>query len=238
MMSELRLANIEASSDERPEWRRLEVGKTDLSAAARVPLGALRPIPEAARSSFAPSVMRLPGLRAGENDLTRIAPGRPQAEGEKLFVSGLVRDENGRPLRGLLLEVWNANKWGRYTHRDDPAHEPLDPHFLGYGRVLTDEEGRYSFHTVRPGSYLVRPDIGRWRPAHIHLSLRGGSSRLMTQMYFQDDPLLAIDPGFQILGDAGRRQIGAERPSTLSGVDAEIEFNVVIGGRNPTMFED
>ncbi|MBB6123432.1 hypothetical protein [Sphingobium subterraneum] len=232
------LPNFDLQFDEQPDWRRLEVGETDLSAEARVPLRSLRPIPEAARTSFAPSVTRLPGLRAGENDLTRIAPGRPQAEGVKLLVSGSITDENGRPLRGVLLEVWNANKWGRYTHKDDPAVQQLDPNFLGYGRVLTDDDGRYSFATIRPGSYLVRPEIDRWRPSHIHLSVRGGSSRLMTQMYFPNDPLLDIDPGFQLFGAAGARQIGAESVSRTEGIDTDIRFDIVIGGRNPTIFED
>ena len=238
MSKNMILPDADLQFDEKPEWRRLKVGHTDLSAEARVPLRAIRPIPEAARPSFAPSLLRLPGLRAGENDLTRIGEGRPQADGVKLLVSGTIKDDAGRPLRGVLLEVWNANKWGRYTHKDDPAVQPLDPNFLGFGRVITDDDGRYEFQTIRPGSYLVRPEIDRWRPSHIHLSVRGGSSRLMTQMYFQDDPLLAIDPGFQLFGDAGRRQIGTERASNIENVDTEIDFNIVIGGRNPTMFEE
>jgi protocatechuate 3,4-dioxygenase beta subunit len=224
-------------SADRP-WRRILAGPTDMAAAARVPSAALRPIPEAARASFAPFVERLPGLRVGENDLTRILPGRRRAQGTPMAVSGIVVDNDGRPARGVLVEMWNANRWGRYTHKDDPARQPIDPDFLGYGRTLTDDAGRYQFLTIRPAAYLARPDIDRWRPAHLHFSLRGGGVRLVTQMYFAEDPHLDRDPCYSILTDAQRhRQIGEELPSGGADRDLDIRFDMVVGGSNATMFE-
>lgn len=211
-------------------------GPTDGSAERRVPTERLRLIPESARRSFVPWITGLPGLKIGENDLTRIAPGRPQAEGEIIEISGHVYDEFARPVRNTLVEIWNANKWGRYTHVKDPLRERLDPNFLGFGRTMTDEEGRYRFRTIRPGSYLARPDIGRWRPAHVHVSVRGGSARLIAQMYFEGDPNLVRDPMFILLGDAQPRHFGK---AVGEGVDGEVSYrwDIVIGGRNTSYFE-
>jgi len=217
--------------------RLLLPGPTDGAAERRVPTQPLRLIPSAARASFAPWVTDLPGLKPGENDLTRIAPGRPLADGEVIEISGHVRDEFGRPVRNTLVEIWNANRWGRYTHVKDPVREQLDPNFLGFGRTLTDEHGRYRFRTIRPGSYLARPDIGRWRPAHVHVSIRGGSARLIAQMYFQGDPNLARDPMFILLGEAQSRHFGHVTGPGPAG-ETLYNWDIVIGGRNTSYFEE
>ncbi len=217
--------------------RQLEVGETDITSSLRTPKERLWRIPEAARASFAPFIERLPALRIGENDLTRIAPGRPMAAGDVIEVRGTVRDCLGRPLRNLLIEMWGANKWGRYTHADDPAREPLDDNFLGFGRTVTDDDGRYFFRTIYPAPYLARPDIDRWRPSHLHFSLVGGSSRLVTQMYFAGDKHLAKDPCFQLLGEAQERHLITVAPSEREGVDTKATFDIVVGGRSPTMFD-
>lgn len=227
---------MELREDPSKPWRRLQVGETDVTSSLRTPIAPLRPIPPAARASFAPFFEQLPGLRAGENDLTRVLPGRPRASGNAIHVSGRILDRDGRPQRGVLVELWNANAWGRYTHVDDPAREPLDPFFLGYGRSLTDEDGRYTFLTIRPAPYLARPDIGRWRPSHLHLSLRGGGVRLITQMYFAGDPYLSHDPSFQLLGDAQASHIGEETSPGGGDRTCDILFDMTVGGRNATMF--
>ncbi|WP_448090667.1 dioxygenase family protein [Pseudomonas azerbaijanoccidentalis] len=218
--------------------RKLEIGPTDRTSEQRTPESPLFLIPEAARESFVPYVTDLPVPRAGENDLTRIAPGRPLAEGDRIEVFGRICDERGRPIRGALMEIWNANKWGRYTHVDDPARQPLDPNFIGIGRVMSDDNGEYRFWTIEPGAYLARPDIGRWRPKHVHMSLLGGSARLVTQMYFPGDELLKKDPSFYLLGDAGERHIAVENKSDQEGFKAAYQFNIVVGGRNATYFEN
>ena len=219
-----------------PFGRQLQAGPTDMAAAARVPLQPLRLIPAAARGSFTPYLPTVPSPRAGEDDMTRIGPGRPRAQGVAMEVSGRVTDDRGRPLRQVLIEIWNANTWGRYTHEDDPAREPIDPNFIGIGRVLTDDEGRYRFWTIRPAAYLARPDIDRWRPAHIHMSLRGGATRMITQCYFDGDPHLARDPCWHLLGDAAPRHLLQSRADTPADVEAAFGFDIVVGGRNATFF--
>ena len=218
--------------------RTLVPGRTDISSEARTPQQPLRLIPAGARRSFVPFLEQIPGLREGENDLTRLAPGRPRAEGEVIAVTGRLSDTAGRPLRGALVEIWNANKWGRYTHDHDPARAPLDPNFLGFGRTKTDDEGGYRFLTIRPASYLARADIDRWRPAHIHFSIRGGSARLVTQMYFPGDEWLARDPLVHLLGEAQGRHIARPTGDALIDADRGFRFDIAIGGRNATWFQD
>lgn len=129
-------------------------------------------------------------------DLTTNAASGGEALGQRIIVTGRVLDEDGAPVPEMLLEVWQANAAGRYLHRRDGWPAPLDPHFLGMGRCLTDADGVYRFQSIRPGAYPWRNHPNAWRPAHIHFSLLGPglTSRLVTQMYFPDDPLHALDP--------------------------------------------
>ena len=142
-----------------------------------------------------------------DNDLTRHGEGEPL--GERIVVQGRVLDEDGRPLRGALVEVWQANAAGRYRHDRDRHPAPLDPNFLGAGRCLTDDEGRYRFVTIRPGSYPWGNHENAWRPAHIHFSLFGRqfTQRLVTQMYFPGDPLFPYDPIFAAVRDPRAREL-------------------------------
>jgi protocatechuate 3,4-dioxygenase beta subunit len=193
-------------------------------------------IPPAARASFVPHIPSGLRLAPGEDDLTRRGIGAPRATGEAICVGGRVTDASGRPQPGVLLEIWNANSLGRYDHPGDPGRAPLDPHFAGLGRTVTDQDGCYRFLTIRPGAYLARPDIGRWRPAHIHLSLIGGVTRIVTQMYFPQDPYLSGDPSFQLLGDAAARHIGVPGTS-FADTSASFDFDIVTGGAHGTFFE-
>ncbi len=139
-------------------------------------------------------------------DLTIRHGGRPL--GQLIVVSGSVVEEDGRPVRDSLIEIWQANAAGRYRHDSDAHDAPLDPNFDGGGRCLTDSEGRYRFLTIKPGAYPWGNHPNAWRPAHIHFSLfgRAFSQRLVTQMYFPDDPLFPYDPIFGSVRDpAGAR---------------------------------
>jgi protocatechuate 3,4-dioxygenase beta subunit len=123
-----------------------------------------------------------------DTDLTLVQGNTERAEGEVIRVTGRVTDEQGEPVEGVLVDIWQANTFGRYSHEDDPSTAPLDPNFQGWGMVKTDAEGRYSFTTIKPGSYKVESD---WtRPPHIHFKIsRRGYHELTTQMYFANEKL-------------------------------------------------
>ena len=219
------------------EGRILGIGPTDNTSDQRTPRERLRLIPAAARESFVPVVPARFRASPLEWDMTRTAPDRPRAQGVPIEVTGTVRTQSGAPVRHALLEVWSANHFGRYRHIEDQSGLELDDNHLGMGRVFTDADGAYRFWAISPGAYLARPDIGRWRPKHIHLSVRGGASRLITQMYFPDEPNNAADPMAILMGDAFSRNVG--KPRDVGGADVEkaYDFDIVVGGRNATFFE-
>src|SRR5687767_5617461 len=172
-------------------------------------------------------------------DLTRQHAGEPL--GERIIVTGRVLDENGRPQPNTLLEIWQANAAGRYIHEVDQHPAPLDPNFTGAGRVITDGEGRYRFTTVKPGAYPWPNHHNAWRPAHIHFSLFGPSflTRLVTQMYFPGDPLLALDPIYNST-PVGTRELLVSNFSidvTEAGYALGYVFDIVLRGRNATPME-
>ena len=176
----------------------------------------------------------------GDNDLTRQSDGEPL--GERIIVSGRVLDDNGRPVPHTLIEIWQANAAGRYRHDRDNHPAPLDPNFQGAGRVFSDDNGNYSFTTVKPGAYPWKNHDNAWRPAHIHFSLFGPAfaTRLVTQMYFPGDPLFAYDPIFQSIPDKRARErlianfdLAITRPEWALGY----QFNIVLRGREATPFE-
>jgi protocatechuate 3,4-dioxygenase beta subunit len=175
-----------------------------------------------------------------DSDLTRQHEGEPL--GERIIVTGRVLDGDGRPVRRALMEIWQANAAGRYTHEVDQHPAPLDPNFSGAGRCLTDDEGRYSFVTVKPGAYPWKNHHNAWRPAHIHFSLFGSSfrSRLITQMYFPGDPLFELDPIFQSVPDpeARRRLISSfDLETTEPEWALGYRFDIVLEGRDETPME-
>jgi protocatechuate 3,4-dioxygenase, beta subunit len=172
----------------------------------RVPKRPLATLPEELHRLDGP-VFGEDALGPLDGDLTRQHEGEPL--GERIRVSGRVLDEDGRPLRGALVEIWQANSAGRYRHEVDQHPAPLDPNFSGAGRCLTDDGGRYSFTTIRPGAYPWRNHENAWRPAHIHFSLFGRlfNERLVTQMYFPGDPLFRYDPIFNSVRDPRSREL-------------------------------
>ena len=175
-------------------------------------------------------------------DLTRNAGTGGEAIGQRIIVTGRVLDGAGNPVPHTLLEIWQANASGRYLHRRDQWPGPLDPNFLGMGRCLTNDEGIYRFLTIRPGAYPWKNHTNAWRPAHIHFSLFGPSirSRLVTQMYFPDDPLHPIDPIMQSIPSE------AARASLISTYDHNVtepewalgyRWDIVLQGPHATPFE-
>jgi protocatechuate 3,4-dioxygenase beta subunit len=127
-----------------------------------------------------------------DTDLTLIEGHTEHAQGTTIRVTGQVLDENGGPVEGALVDIWQANTYGRYHHEDDPNTAPRDPDFQGWGMVKTDAEGRYSFTTIKPGAYSVNENWSR--PPHIHFKVsRRGYHEITTQMYFAGEPLNESD---------------------------------------------
>jgi len=214
--------------------RVLPVVVNDRESEGRTPSRPLHRIPETARDPFAP-IPPEPLVGAAEHDLTRIAPGRPRANGDAVTIAGRILDEDLKPVRRTLIEVWNANAHGRYSHVIDAGRNeaPLDPHFYGFGRLVTDDNGRYRVRTIKPGAYIARKDISWWRPPHVHFSIVGSGVRLVTQMYFPNEPLNEKDYIFLIVPEADRtRVIG--RPSTIEPADVSFDFDIVVRGRFQT----
>jgi protocatechuate 3,4-dioxygenase beta subunit len=181
-------------------------------------------------------------VTAEDADLTRNAGTEGEALGERIIVTGRILDDNGDPVPRTLIDIWQANSSGRYRHRKDQHHAPLDPNFLGMGRCLTDEDGAYRFLTIRPGAYPWPNHENAWRPAHIHFSLFGPrfTTRLVTQMYFPGDPLHDLDPIFNsVPTDAARARLIAEYAHDVTEPVWALgyRFDFVLAGTDGTPFE-
>ena len=234
-------------------------GSLPLPRYAPVPEGTHPPLLSPAYASTSARAPRLPALdlpqrltevtgpllgegrvTADDADLTRQRDVEPV--GQRIVVQGQVRDSDGRPVPHSLVEIWQANAAGRYRHPADRWPAPLDPGFDGVGRTLTDADGRYRFTTVKPGAYPWKNHSNAWRPAHIHFSLFGRAfvQRLVTQMYFPDDPLFAQDPIFSSVPEPARSRLVSRfsLDDTLPEWALAFEFDIVLRGRDAPPFED
>jgi protocatechuate 3,4-dioxygenase beta subunit len=176
----------------------------------------------------------------GDHDLTVQHAGEPL--GERILVAGRVLDDDGRPVPGTLVEIWQANAGGRYRHDRDRHPAPLDPNFSGAGRCVTDSEGRFRFVTVKPGAYPWKNHPNAWRPAHIHFSVfgRAFTQRLITQMYFPGDPLFPFDPILSSVPEAARERLVSRLDMDLTMPEWALGYrwDIVLRGRDATPFED
>jgi protocatechuate 3,4-dioxygenase beta subunit len=181
-----------------------------VSTRTRAPSRPLLPLPEDLHTLEAP-IFGEDDLDPGDADLTAHGDGEPL--GERIIVHGRVVDEDGRPVPGALIEIWQANAAGRYRHEVDGHPAPLDPNFAGAGRVLAGADGAYRFLTVKPGAYPWLNHPNAWRPAHVHFSIfgRAFTQRLVTQMYFPGDPLFQFDPIFNSVRDPKARELMVAR---------------------------
>ena len=182
-------------------------------------------------------------IDAIDNDLIRNYAKTGEPVGERIIVHGRVLDENDRPVPNTLVEIWQANAGGRYRHRKDSYLAPIDPNFGGCGRTLTDENGYYFFRTVKPGAYPWRNWVNNWRPAHIHVSVFGTAftQRLITQMYFEGDPLIDKCPIIATIPDprAIDQLIAPLDLNASVPLDSlAYKFDIVLRGRRSTMFEN
>ena len=165
------------------------------------------------------------------------------AVGPRIIVHGRVLDERGKGVSGALLEFWQANAGGRYRHKREGYVAALDPNFGGCGRTVTGADGSYSFRTIRPGPYPWPNGPNDWRPAHIHFSIfgHGFAQRLITQMYFEGDPLIWKCPIVRTIPDKAaieRLIAGLDMEATIPMDACAYKFDIVLRGRQSSLFEN
>jgi protocatechuate 3,4-dioxygenase beta subunit len=174
-------------------------------------------------------------LNEGDDDLTRIGPDGPRAEGEVIEIHGRILQEGAIPVPGALLEIWQANAAGKYDHLADRSDRPVDPHFRGFGRALTDAEGRYRFRTIKPGAVPVGGN--RWQAPHVSVSIfaAGLLRRLITRLYFPGEPLNDSDPVLTAIPDpAARATLIAKETASADG--RAYVFDIVLRGEDEIAF--
>ncbi|WP_293573372.1 protocatechuate 3,4-dioxygenase subunit beta [Phaeobacter sp.] len=163
--------------------------------------------------------------------------------GERILIHGRVLDEQARPVPNTLVEIWQANASGRYRHKNDSYLGALDPQFGGCGRALTDQQGRYQFRTLKPGAYPWPNGGNDWRPAHVHFSIFGHAyaQRLITQLYFEGDPLIAHCPIVNTIADpkaVDRLIAKLDLTETVPFDMVAYKFDIVLRGACSTVFEN
>jgi protocatechuate 3,4-dioxygenase, alpha subunit len=175
---------------------------------------------------FAPALLREDARR---NVLTR-----PETAGEHIRIEGRVLDGDGVPVPDAMVEIWQANAYGRYNHGADQGPAPLDPAFLGVGRSGTAEDGSYWFETVKPGPVLFGGE--RLQAPHICVTVfsRGLLNHVVTRLYFEDEPANAGDPVLLRVPDQRRATLLARREH--GGATVIYRFDIVLQGANETAF--
>lgn len=207
--------------------------------------------PQRSLISFSNTISETSGPVFGQNILGQLdndmiynfAKSGESAVGERIIVHGRVLDERGKAVPNVLIEVWQANAGGRYRHKKEGYVAALDPNFGGCGRCITDENGNYAFRTIKPGPYPWPNGVNDWRPAHIHFSVFGSgfAQRLITQMYFEGDPLIDLCPIVATIQDkeAVRRLISTYDHENTIPMDARAwRFDITLRGRRSTLFEN
>ena len=153
--------------------------------------------------------------------------------GERVAIEGCVLDGDAAAVSDAMIELWQANADGCYDHPEDLQERVRDRDFHGFGRAATDERGRFRFHTIKPGP-VAGPETALQAP-HINVSIfaRGLLKRLVTRIYFPDDPLNAGDAVLNAIAPARRSTLIAqiERPGVL-------RFDIVLRGEHETVFFD
>ena len=165
-------------------------------------------------------------------DLTQFNGSSQRAEGEIIYVRGKVTDEDCHPVKGAVIMIWQANKYGKYTHEYDGSDIKDDPHFQGWGQVVTNEEGEYGFKTVKPGAYPLDAEKNDWRTPHIHFKVsRRGYHELISQMYFEGEALNEKDIFASTLSDEEREQVIRSTAMNVQRLEQGaglIQFDLVI----------
>jgi len=213
--------------------------KTSVLRSPRLPLWSL----QNSLSEFTGPVFSREEMGQLDHDLIKNYAKTGDPIGERTIVHGRVMDENGRGVPNTLVEVWQANAGGRYRHKNDTYIAPIDPNFGGCGRTISGSDGAYRFRTIKPGPYPFRNYVNSWRPSHIHFSIFGTGfvQRLITQMYFEGDPLLAKDVMFGSIPDpkAASRLVAPLDFNASIPLDClAYRFDIVLRGQRSTWFEN
>jgi protocatechuate 3,4-dioxygenase, alpha subunit len=176
-----------------------------------------------------------PFFSIGLTRLERTDLAGPDVSGERISIVGRVLDGDRQPVPDALLEIWQANSHGKYAHPADEQNKPIEPGFHGYGRILVDESGRFRFTTIRPGA-VPGPD-GKPQAPHIAVSvlMRGLLRRLVTRIYFPNEPANAADFVLHLVAPERRATLIARKNATGPGA---LEWNVILQGPDETVFFD
>lgn len=214
--------------------------KTSVARSPRFPLiTLLNTVSETTGPAFGPS-----DIAPGDDDLlSNFAKPGESPIGERILLKGRVLDEDSRPVPGTLVEIWQANAGGRYRHKADTYFAPIDPNFGGCGRTLTQEDGTYCFRTVKPGAYPWPNRGNDWRPAHIHISVfgTGFAQRLITQCYFEGDPLIPLCPIIDTVPDKDAitgMTARLDMQATIPLDTIAYHFDIILRGRRASYFEN
>lgn len=176
-----------------------------------------------------------PFFSIGLSHLNRAELADPEVRGKRISIEGRVLDGDGAPVPDAVLEIWQANSFGKYAHPEDRQDKPLDSGFSGFGRIATDEQGGFRFSTIQPGP-VPGPD-GRPQAPHILVSvfMRGLLRRLVTRIYFPDEPSNVQDFALNRVEPERRATLVA---NNLEGRPGTLEWNIVLQGPEETVFFD
>jgi protocatechuate 3,4-dioxygenase alpha subunit len=153
--------------------------------------------------------------------------------GERVRIEGKVVDADGKPVNDAAVEIWQANSHGKYASPEDTQDKPLEKAFRGYGRSLTDDAGAFRFRTIKPGRVPGPDDKVQAPHITVTIFMRGLLKHLQTRIYFPDDPANADDPVLNLVPAERRATLVARKRS-----DGALEWNVVLQGKNETVFFD
>jgi protocatechuate 3,4-dioxygenase, alpha subunit len=176
-----------------------------------------------------------PFFSIGFDKLNRDDLAAPGVSGQRIEIEGRVLDADAQGVPDAVIEIWQANARGKYAHPDDPQDKPAEPGFQGFGRIPTQQNGTFRFATIKPGR-VPGPD-GKLQAPHILVSVfaRGLMRRLVTRIYFPDDPANSEDYALSLVESSRRHTLIAKHSSKGDGL---LEWNVVLQGPDETAFFD
>lgn len=157
--------------------------------------------------------------------------------GERIRIEGQVFDGDGQTVPDAMIEIWQANAYGRYNHPDDKQEKPLDATFMGWGRSGTDKKGAYFFETIKPGSVPGSGDSVQAPHVNVTVLARGMLVHAFTRIYFADEPANETDPILTSIKNKDRRRTLIAAREERNGTTV-YRFDIHLQGENETVFFD